>query len=205
MYDELSEIVDNRTTHYTIVMGDFNAKIGTRNQGEEEIMGKFGFGTRNKRGQRLIEFALGRNLYIANSKFKKSDKQKWTWRNPNGTIKNEIDFILTTYKSIIPICLKRKLYHQCIKPVITYGCQVWALNRGMENKLRTTQRSMERAIINVTKRDHITSKKIREISGMTDIISTIKKLKWSWAGHISRMKDNRWTQRLITSKYRFCN
>ena len=98
-------------------------------------------------------------------------------------------------KSNIPICLKRKLYQQCIEPVITYGCQVWALNKGMENKLRTTQRSMERAIINVTKRDHITSKKIREISGMTDIISTIKKLKWSWAGHIARIKDNRWTQR----------
>ena len=98
-------------------------------------------------------------------------------------------------KSNIPICLKRKLYHQCIEPVITYGCQVWALNRGMENKLRTTQRSMERAIINVTKRDHITNKQIREISSMTDIISTIKKLKWSWAGHISRMKDKRWTQR----------
>jgi endonuclease/exonuclease/phosphatase family metal-dependent hydrolase len=101
MYDELAEIVDNKTTHYTIVMGDFNAKIGTRNQGEEDIMGKFGFGRRNERGQRLIEFALGRNLYIANSKFKKSDKQKWTWRNPDGTIKNEIDFIITTDKSII--------------------------------------------------------------------------------------------------------
>jgi len=101
MYDELAEIVDNKTTHYTIVMGDFNAKIGTRNQGEEDVMGKFGFGTRNERGQRLIEFALGRNLYIANSKFKKNNKRKWTWRNPDGTIKNEIDFIITTDKSII--------------------------------------------------------------------------------------------------------
>ena len=50
MYDELAAIVDNKTTHYTIIMGDFNAKIGTRNQGEEDIVGKFGFGRRNEHG-----------------------------------------------------------------------------------------------------------------------------------------------------------
>ena len=78
LYDELADIMDNKTTHYTIVMGDFNAKIGTRNQGEENVMGKFGFGTRNERGQRLIEFALGSKLFIANSKFKKNINRKWT-------------------------------------------------------------------------------------------------------------------------------
>ena len=101
LYDELADIMDNKTTHYTIVMGDFNAKIGTRNQGEENVMGKFGFGTRNERGQRLIEFALGSKLFIANSKFKKNINRKWTWRNPDGTIKNEIDFIMSTDQSII--------------------------------------------------------------------------------------------------------
>ena len=100
-------------------------------------------------------------------------------------------------KSNIPICLKRKIYHGCIEPVITYGSQVWALNERLVSKLRTTQRSMERAIIGVTKRDHLTNKKVRELSGTNDIISTIKKLKWSWAGHIARMKDNRWTQRTM--------
>jgi endonuclease/exonuclease/phosphatase family metal-dependent hydrolase len=101
LYDELADIMDNKTTHYTIVMGDFNAKIGSRNQGEENVMGKFGFGTRNERGQRLIEFALGSKLFIANSKFKKNINRKWTWRNPDGTIKNEIDFIMSTDQSII--------------------------------------------------------------------------------------------------------
>ena len=101
LYDELADIMDNKTTHYTIVMGDFNAKIGSRNQGEENVMGKFGFGTRNERGQRLIEFALRSKLFIANSKFKKNINRKWTWRNPDGTIKNEIDFIMSTDQSII--------------------------------------------------------------------------------------------------------
>ena len=31
-----------------------------------------------------------------------------------------------------------------------------------------------------------------------DIISNMIKMKWSWAGHINRLKDDRWTSRVIT-------
>jgi hypothetical protein len=98
-------------------------------------------------------------------------------------------------KSNIPICLKRKVYNQCIQPAITYGCQVWAMTKRMQAKLQTTQRSMERAMIGVTKRDHKTNKWIREKSGLCDIMETIKKQKWCWAGHVARMNDGRWTKR----------
>ena len=31
-----------------------------------------------------------------------------------------------------------------------------------------------------------------------DIMYTVRKMKWSWAGHINRLKDNRWTSRVTT-------
>ena len=31
-----------------------------------------------------------------------------------------------------------------------------------------------------------------------DIINTVRKMKWSWAGHINRLKDDRWTSRVTT-------
>ena len=34
-------------------------------------------------------------------------------------------------QSKIPMCLKRKVYHQCIQAVMTYGCQTWALTKRM--------------------------------------------------------------------------
>src|SRR5271163_1116329 len=75
MYDEINTLMDSVKTHYTMVIGDFNAKIGTRKTGEDNIMGISGIGERNERGERLIEFATSRKLYIANSKFpKKSGK-----------------------------------------------------------------------------------------------------------------------------------
>src|SRR5277367_5522719 len=101
MYDEINTLMDSVKTHYTMVIGDFNAKIGTRKIGEDNIMGKSGIGERNERGERLIEFATSRKLYIANSKFPKKSSRKWTWKSPDGSVKNEIDFIMTNRSNTI--------------------------------------------------------------------------------------------------------
>ncbi len=37
---------------------------------------------------------------------------------------------------------------------------------------------------------------IREQTKVEDIVVTIKKKKWSWAGHVMRRRDNRWTTRV---------
>lgn len=97
-------------------------------------------------------------------------------------------------KSKMPMCLKRKVYNQCIQAAITYGCQTWAITKRMEDRLRTTQRSMERAMIGITKRDHKTNNWVRRQTGVQDIIVRIKQLKWQWAGHLARVTDNRWTK-----------
>ena len=101
MYEEINELMDQVTTQYTIVMGDFNAKIGMRKQGENSIMGPYGIGERNERGDRLVEFATSRKLYIGNSKYMKRDNRKWTWKSPDGSVKNEIDFIMTNKENTI--------------------------------------------------------------------------------------------------------
>ncbi|XP_072033242.1 uncharacterized protein [Amphiura filiformis] len=84
-----------------MVIGDFNAKVGLGQDGEEDVMGKFGLGTRNDRGDKLIEFAISNKLKIMNTFFKKSASRRWTWRSPNGKTKNEIDFILTNKPNTI--------------------------------------------------------------------------------------------------------
>src|SRR5271167_118557 len=88
MYEEINELMDQE-------MGDFNAKIGIRKQGENGIMGPYGIGEHNEQADRLVEFAASRKLYIGNSKYKKRDNRKWTWKSPDGNVKNEIDFIMT--------------------------------------------------------------------------------------------------------------
>lgn len=80
-------------------MGYFNAKVGLRNN-RENSMGKFGIGKRNERGDRLVDFAITQRLYIMNTFFQKKENKKWTWRSPNGVVKNVIDFIMANDKRI---------------------------------------------------------------------------------------------------------
>lgn len=94
-YDELSDNIQTYSNNYLVVMGDFNAQVGTCQKGEEKVLGKFGYGKRSPRGQLLVEFLLEHNLSLLNSQYKKNAKVKWTWISPDGTYKNEIDYIIT--------------------------------------------------------------------------------------------------------------
>jgi Reverse transcriptase (RNA-dependent DNA polymerase) len=97
-------------------------------------------------------------------------------------------------QSKVPMCLKRKVYNQCVLTAMTYGSQTWAITKRMQERLRTTQRSMERVMVGTTRRDRKTNMWLRQQSGVQDIVCRIKQLKWQWAGHIARQIDNRWTK-----------
>ncbi|CAH2084466.1 unnamed protein product [Euphydryas editha] len=85
------------SSKYTIVMGDFNAKVGQKDTEENKLLGRFGFGKRSSRGQLLIQYAQEYNLSIMNTFFKKKPSRKWTWKSPDQTTMNEIDYILTNF------------------------------------------------------------------------------------------------------------
>lgn len=98
-------------------MGDFNAKIGQTNP-NETATGKHGYGDRNCRENRLIDFAHENNLAIINTFLKKNNKQRWTWRSPNGIIKNELDYILTNlHRNIYNIQVLNITYPSDHRPV----------------------------------------------------------------------------------------
>lgn len=65
-------------------MGDFNAKIGKLQKDEYLVIKQYAYGTRNARGQRLIDLAMENKLAIINTYFKKKKKRKWTWQSPNS-------------------------------------------------------------------------------------------------------------------------
>ena len=90
---------------------------------------------------------------------------------------------------------KKQVMDQCILPTMTYGCQTWSLNKQMTNKLRTAQRAMERKMLDLKLKDKIPCLEIRKRTKIIDIIEYTLKQKWKWAGHIARLKDNRWTRR----------
>lgn len=90
----------NFTTHFkihctrkeTIMIGDFNAKLGInlRNGGMNSV-GHFCTGENtNRNGEFLQNFAENNNLKIANTFFRKKMSKKWTWVSPDMSQKTKL-------------------------------------------------------------------------------------------------------------------
>ena len=95
-YDQLQQtITTTPSKDILIIMGDFNAKVGSDWESWNGTLGKFGLGESNDRGERLLNFCALNNLCITNTFFKqKKIAKEWTWESPDGTTKNKIDYIL---------------------------------------------------------------------------------------------------------------
>lgn len=94
-YTKLTELVEEVPVKDVLIMsGDWNAKVGSNREGWENVMGRFGFGDRNARGERLLEFATDNDMTVCNTRFQQKDCRKWTWRSCDGRTKNMIDLIL---------------------------------------------------------------------------------------------------------------
>ncbi|XP_012544182.2 transposon TX1 uncharacterized 149 kDa protein [Bombyx mori] len=88
----------------TIILGDWNAKIGnTCNDDLPSIVGNFGLGVRNERGQRLLDYCIERKFCIANTCFQHHPRRLYTWTSPGARYRNQIDYILinSRWKSAI--------------------------------------------------------------------------------------------------------
>ena len=101
------------------------------------------------------------------------------------------------FKSNLAICLKRQVYNSCVLPAMTYGAELWTLTKQAQNKLAAAHTKME-SMLNITYKDRKTNFWVRERTKVIDIINTVRTMKWSWAGHINRLKDDRWTSRVTT-------
>ena len=75
-----------------VVCGDMNGHVGAASDGFEGIHGGFGYGTRNTEGEMLLELADAMDLVVANTWFKKGEKQLVTFEWDG--CKTVVDYIL---------------------------------------------------------------------------------------------------------------
>ncbi|GFO36321.1 endonuclease-reverse transcriptase [Plakobranchus ocellatus] len=75
-----------------IIMGDFNAKVGTEKV--DDIVGKHGLGIRNEQGEKLIEWCQTNNIIVGNTWFQQPPRSKWTWKSPGDETRNQIDYMM---------------------------------------------------------------------------------------------------------------
>ena len=77
-----------------LVMDDFNAKVGSREPfAMSSAVGLYGLGETNEAGGQLEDFCLEHRLALAITMFKQHPRLLYTWTSPDGTTRNQIDYI----------------------------------------------------------------------------------------------------------------
>ena len=98
-YHRLQTVIDNFPERdVTILMGDFNAKIGSDNIGYEEVMGQHGLGVMNDKGERLADLSALNKLVLGGSVFPHRRIHKATWLSPDQLTANQIDHFCISKK-----------------------------------------------------------------------------------------------------------
>ena len=76
-------------------MGVMNANVGSTAYTGTNVVGKFGLGDVNDKGERLIQFCEQTNLMIANTWFQHPPQKLYTWKSPGDVRRNQIDYKLS--------------------------------------------------------------------------------------------------------------
>ena len=88
-YERLQATLDKvKEREVTILMGDFNAKVGSNNTGYESVMGKHGLGQMNENGEMFADFCAENNIVIGGSQFPHKQQHKVTWVSPDQVTEN---------------------------------------------------------------------------------------------------------------------
>lgn len=86
---------------------------------------------------------------------------------------------------------KVKVFNTVYRPVLTYGCESWALTNRQRSKIQAMEMKYLRRILGKTRRDKIRNTQIREELGMKPVLQFIEQRQLSWWGHIQRMSADR--------------
>ena len=78
MYEQIEGLIrQGKATDNVIILGDWNAVVG---EGREDgVVGDFGLGTRNARGQILVDFCKRLNMVVTNTWFEHDKRRRYTW------------------------------------------------------------------------------------------------------------------------------
>ena len=91
----------------------------------------------------------------------------------------------------ISLSSKIRLMRSLVISVLLYACETWTLTADILKKLQATDMRCFRKLLGISYRDHITNNAVRDrirqaIGPYDDTLTTVKKRKLKWFGHVSR-------------------
>ena len=112
-WEDLVGLIESISKEERIVLGaDLNRRVGEGNIGDEEIMGSYGAGTRNKEGSMVVDFGKRMDLAIVNTYFKKKDEHRVTYKS--GGKSAQVDYVMCRRTNLKEMCDCKVIMNECI-------------------------------------------------------------------------------------------
>ena len=89
----------------------------------------------------------------------------------------------------IPLKIRGSVYESCIRSVMLYGAETWAMTDRIEVILKRCDRRMLRYMAGVRWQDKISSREVAERCGVKEIQEKIRQRRLQWFGHVRREKE----------------
>ena len=94
-YQQLDEVIRKVPKQdKMIILGDFNARVGSSSDSWKGIIGKHGIGQENSNGKLLLTLCSQHKLIITNTLFQLKNHHKTTWMHPRSKHWHQIDHII---------------------------------------------------------------------------------------------------------------
>ena len=112
-WEDLNRLIESILKKERIVLGSYlNGHMGKGNIGDEEIMGKYGAGTRNKERSMVMDFGKRMDLAIVNTYFKKKDENRVTYKS--GGKSTQVDYVMCKRKNLKEMCDCKVIVNECV-------------------------------------------------------------------------------------------
>ena len=116
-WEDLDGLIESMSKEERIVLGaDLNGHVGEGNIGDEEIMGRYGAGTRNKEGSMVMDFEKRMDLAIVNTYFKKKEEHRGTQRMTykSGGKSTQVDYVMCRRRNLKEMCDCKVILNECV-------------------------------------------------------------------------------------------
>ena len=106
-------MIESISKEERIVLGaDLNEHVGEGNIGDDEIMGRYGGGTRNKEGLMVVNFGKRMDVAIVNTYFKKKDEHRMTYKS--GGKSTQVDYVMCRRRNLKKMWDFKVILNECV-------------------------------------------------------------------------------------------
>ncbi|XP_050344603.1 uncharacterized protein LOC126769729 [Nymphalis io] len=134
-YQQLRLALDAVPRHDKIILlGDFNARVGTDHDLWVGVLGKHGIGSCNDNGTRLLSLCAELDISITNTFFRFSDKFRTSWMHPRSKHWHLLDYVIVRRKDLRDVLITRAMR----------GALDWTEHRLIRSKIRLVLKAPRR-------------------------------------------------------------